>query len=118
MDKVFIKNLQVLGILGIHAHEQRTPQPIRISAVVTTDIKSAAQADDITQTVNYSTLAKHITVFIDAHPSLTIEALIEALAAEILTNERIQSIWLRIEKPSAVPAAETVGVEITRSRQA
>jgi 7,8-dihydroneopterin aldolase/epimerase/oxygenase len=118
MDKVFIKNLQVLGILGIHAHEQRTPQLIRISAAATTDIKAAAQADDIRQTVNYSTLAKRITAFIDANPCLTIEALIEALAAEILTDERIQTIWLRIEKPNAVPTAETVGVEINRSRQA
>jgi dihydroneopterin aldolase len=118
MDKVFINNLQVLGILGIHAHEQRTPQPIRISAAATTDIKNAAQADDIRQTVNYSTLAKRITAFIDAHPSLTIEALIESLAADLLMDQRIQTIWLRIEKPNAVPAAETVGVEITRSRQA
>jgi 7,8-dihydroneopterin aldolase/epimerase/oxygenase len=118
MDKVFIKNLQVMGILGIHAHEQRTPQPIRISASATTDIKAAAQTDDIKQTVNYSTLAKRIIAFVDANTSLTIEALIESLAAEILTDERIHTIWLRIEKPKAVPSAETVGVEITRSRQA
>lgn len=118
MDKVFIKNLQVLGILGIHAHEQRTPQPIRISAAVTTDIRAAAQGDDIRLTINYSTLAKKITGYIDAHPYLTIEALIEALAAEILTDKRIHTIWLRIEKPNAVPAAESVGVEITRSHQA
>jgi 7,8-dihydroneopterin aldolase/epimerase/oxygenase len=117
MDKVFIRNLQVMGILGIHAHEQRTPQPIRISAAATTDIKAAAQADDIRQAVNYSTLAKRISAFIDANPCLTIEALIEALAADLLTDQRIQTIWLRIEKPNAVPAAESVGVEITRSRQ-
>lgn len=116
MDKVFIKNLQVYGLLGIHAHEQRTPQEIRISAVASTNIKSAAQADDIKQTINYSTLAKQIIHFIEANPSLTIEALIEALAAEILADERIATIWLRVEKPHAVPEADTVGVEITRAR--
>ena len=116
MDKIFIKNLQVYGILGINAHEQRTPQEIRISATASTDIKNAAQADDITQTINYSTLAKRIAKFIEAHPSLTIEALIEALAADILQDKRITSIWLRVEKPNAVPTAESVGVEITRSR--
>jgi dihydroneopterin aldolase len=47
---------------------------------------------------------------------LTIEALIEALAAKILTDEHIVTIWLRVEKPNAVPLAESVGVEITRSR--
>lgn len=116
MDIVFIKNLTVYGILGIHAHEQRTPQEIRISARASTDIKAAAQADDIRQTINYSTLAKSIAKFIEDHRCLTIEALIEALAKEILSDERITSIWLRVEKPNAVSAAESVGVEITRSR--
>ena len=116
MDKVFIKNLQVFGILGIHAHEQRQPQEIRISVTATTDIKAAAHADDINLTINYSTLAKRITQFIQDHPSLTIEALIEALVNDILSDERITTVWLRVEKPNAVPTAETVGVEITRSR--
>lgn len=116
MDKVFIRNLKVFGILGIHEHEQRTPREIRISAAATTDIRAAALSDDIEQTINYSTLAKRITRFIQANPCLTIEALIEALAADILTDERISAIWLRVEKPDAVPQAESVGVEVTRSR--
>lgn len=116
MDKIFITNLSVNGLLGIHAHEQKFPQEIRISAIVSTDIRSAALNDDIQQTVNYSTLANKITQFIQAKPHLTIEALIEALAAEILQDERISALWLRVEKPNAVPAAESVGIEITRSR--
>jgi len=116
MDKIFIKNLEVQGILGIHAHEQRQPQTIRISASATADIKAAAGADDIRQTINYSTLAKKIAQFIEDHRFLTIEALIEALAVEILSDERIHTIWLRVEKPNAVPAAESVGIEITRTR--
>jgi len=116
MDKIFITNLAVAGLLGIHEHEQTTPQLIRISAVAATDIQQAAQNDDIRQTVNYSTLAKKIANYVQSKSHLTIEALIEALAAEILKDERIATIWLRVEKPNAVPAAESVGVEITRSR--
>lgn len=117
MDIVFIKNLQVYGILGIHSHEQRTPQQIRISVKASTDITKAAESDDILQSVNYSTLAKDIIQFIESSHYLTIEALIEDLAAEILTNQRIASVWLRIEKPNAVPKADSVGVEITRPRK-
>jgi FolB domain-containing protein len=61
MDKIFIRNLTVHGILGIHAHEQRNPQEIRISAIASTDIKSAALDDDINQTINYSTLPNRLT---------------------------------------------------------
>jgi dihydroneopterin aldolase len=54
--------------------------------------------------------------FIDESHYFTIEALIEALADEILSDDRITHVWLRIEKPNAVPNAESVGVEVTRSK--
>jgi len=116
MDKVIINNLKVYGILGIHPHEQRTPQEIRVSVKASTDITAAADEDDILQSVNYSTLAKDIIRFIDSSHFLTIEALIEALSKEILKNDLVNEVWLRIEKPNAVSEAESVGVEITRSK--
>ena len=116
MDKIFIENLRVYGILGIHPHEQRTNQEIRVSVAVTTDITKAAENDDIRQSVNYSTLSKNIIQFIEVSNYLTIEALIEALASEILINELVTDVWLRIEKPNAVPKADSVGVEITRTK--
>ncbi len=118
MDRIFIKNLSTKGILGIHSHEQQKPQEILISAAVTLDIVQSAQDDDISQTVNYSTLAKDILRFTEASHFLTIEAFIEALARQILADKRIQEVWLRVEKPNAVPAAESVGVEIIRKNSA
>lgn len=118
MDKVFIRNLQTYGILGIHPHEQRSPQRIQISLIAETDIKGAAKLDDISKTVNYSTLTELIVQFVEDSQYLTIEALIEALADEILKNAKINSVWLRIEKPNAVPRADSVGVEISRSNPA
>jgi len=116
MDKIFIENLKVQGILGVHSHEQRTPQKILISIKVSVDISQAAAQDDVLQSVDYSTLTKEIVRFIKSHSFRTIEALIEALAEQILINNRVKSVWLRIEKPDAVPEAETVGVEIIRTK--
>ncbi len=114
MDKIFIKKLKAFGILGVHAHEQRAPREIIISVTIFTDISTAAQGDDITHTIDYSTLSKQIRAFTEGNQFLTIEALIEALAAEILVDERIRSLKLRVEKPNAVTEAETVGIEIVR----
>jgi dihydroneopterin aldolase len=116
MDKIFIKNLQVYGILGIHPHEQRSPQRIQVSLKVETDIHDAAEKDDIRQTVNYSSITNLIVHFIEESQFLTIEALIEALAKKILQDPKIHSVWLRIEKPNAVPRAKSVGVEIKRGK--
>jgi dihydroneopterin aldolase len=116
MAKIFVKNLRVSGILGIHKHEQKTPQAILVNAVVTADITEAAENDDIHQTVNYSTMAKMIVKTIQESHFLTVEALVTTLADQILENQRIQEVWLRVEKPEALPEAESVGVEITCSR--
>lgn len=116
MDKIFIDNLIVFGILGIHPHEQRKKQLIRISVEVTTDITEAGEKDDVHKTIDYSTLSEDIIRFIDESSYGTIEALIEALAQMILHNFNIESVWLRIEKPSAVPQADSVGVEIERMK--
>lgn len=114
MDTIFIDHLETSGILGIHPHEQREPQPIRISARIGVDISKAAEDDDINKSVNYSTLAKKIIEIIDQSHFYTVEALSQAIANEILTDERIQRLWLRIEKPNAVSKAESVGIEINR----
>jgi dihydroneopterin aldolase len=116
MDKIFIKNLRTSGILGIHQHEQETPQPILVNAAVLADITKAAADDDIHQTINYATLAHKIIEFVQSTHYFTVEALISALADMILQDKRIGEVWLRVEKPDAVDAAESVGVEITRLR--
>ena len=116
MDKIFIRNLKAIGTLGIHPHEQKTPREILVSVELSTDISKAAENDDIHATINYATLARSIQAYINAHVFLTIEALIEALAVEILQNPLIEELWLRVEKPGAVPNADMVGVEISRRR--
>ena len=116
MDKIFIDNLKVFGILGIHPHEQAQRQLIRIDVVAATDITQAAKTDDIRQTLNYSTLSKNIIKFVEDHRFLTIEALIESLAELVLQMDHIFEVHLRVEKPNAVPLADCVGVEITRTK--
>lgn len=116
MDKIFIRNLEVSGILGIHKHEQQTPQTIIVNVVVTADISSAAANDDIHQTVNYSTMAKMIAKTIRESHFLTVEALITTLADQILEDQRIKELWISVEKPDALGNADSVGVEISRSR--
>lgn len=116
MDKIFIDNLVVFGILGIHPHEQRKKQLIRVCIEVTADISEAANKDDVEKTIDYSALSSDVIHFIEDSNYGTIEALIDALANEILKKYNVESVWLRIEKPNAVPQADSVGVEVERSK--
>ncbi len=114
MDKIIINNLRVTGIIGIYPHERVTPQEMRISVVLYTDTRRAAETDDIADCVDYDSAAKKITAHAEQAHRLTVEALAEDIAGLCLTLSGVKKVRVRVEKPHAVPEAESVGVEIER----
>ena len=116
MDKIIIKNLSARGIIGLNDWEREKPQEILINIVVYTDIKQAAETDDIRYSVNYRTLAKKVQAHAETAARISVEALAEDLARICLEEPNAQKVWVRVEKPGAVRFAQSVGVEIERSR--
>jgi len=116
MDKVIIKNLLVRGIIGVNDWERKRPQDILINITLFTDTRRAAKTDDINDCVNYSTVSKKVQAHAETAERLTVEALANDLAEICLEDKGVQKVVIRIEKPGAVRFAESVGVEIERSR--
>lgn len=116
MDKVFIKDLLVRGIIGIRDWEREKPQDIIINITVFTDISQAAQTDDIKYCVDYSALSKKIQAHAETVARLTVEALANDLAQICLKEKLVQKVIIKVEKPGAVRFAKSVGVEIERKR--
>ena len=117
MDKVFIRDLKITGILGIHDWERVTPRDIIINITVYADTKKAAKTDDISDCVNYSALAKKVRAHVEYAARMTVEALANDLAEICLQEPKAQKVVVRVEKPGAVPEAESVGVEVERKRK-
>lgn len=116
MDKTFIKDLLVRGIIGIRDWEREKPQDILINITAFSDISRAAQTDDIAYCVDYSALAKKIQFHAETAARLTVEALANDLAEICLKENGVTKTIVRVEKPGAVRFAKSVGVEIERSR--
>ena len=117
MDHIFIENLIVYGILGIHARERVTPQEIKISIIADVDLSDAGLNDDILSTVDYEELVNRVTAHTQTANRYTAEALAEDLAKLCLSDERIAKVWIKIIKPTALPNVSAVGVEIERERE-
>jgi FolB domain-containing protein len=115
-DKVIIENLRVRGILGIHDWERTAPREIVINATMFTDTWSAAQSDDIADCVNYSEMAKRLRAHAESAARMTVEGLANDLAEICLQEPRVVKVILRVDKPGAVPEADSVAVEIERTR--
>lgn len=116
MDKVFIKDLLVRGIIGIREWERLQEQDILINVTVFTDTIPAAESDDINDCVDYSALAKRIQAHAETAQRLTVEALANDLAKICLETPLVRKVIVRVEKPGAVKFAKSVGVEVERKR--
>ena len=117
MDKVFIKELRVRGILGIHDWERTTPREIVISVTLFCDTRKAAKSDDIADCVDYSATAKKIRAHAESAARMTVEALANDLAELCLEEPKVRKAVVRVDKPGAVAEAASVGVEVERARQ-
>jgi len=116
MDKTFIKDLLVRGVIGVRDWEREKPQDILINITAFTDTSRAAQTDNLADCVDYSALAKRVQAHAETSARFTVEALANDLAKLCLEENDIQRVIVRVEKPGAVRFAKSVGVEIERGR--
>ena len=116
MDKVIIKNLLARGIIGVNDWERKRPQNILINITMHTDTRRAAETDNLEDCVNYSTMSKKLLAHAENVNRMTVEALANDLASLCLKEQGVQSVVVRVEKPGAVRFAESVGVEVERSK--
>lgn len=116
MDKVFIKDLMVRGIIGINDWERENKQDILINITLFADLHKAGESDDIESTPNYRTVAKKVISHIEQANRFTVEALANDVANLCMEDKNVQKVQVRIEKPGAVRFSKSVGVEIERGR--
>lgn len=116
MDKTFIKDLLVRGIIGVNDWERKKPQDILINVTVFSDASRAGESDDIKDCVDYSALAKKIQAHAETAARMTVEALANDLVKICLEQAGVRNAIVRVEKPGAVRFAKSAGVEIERKR--
>ena len=115
-DKVLINDLTVDAILGILPEERVQAQRVVINLTIFTDTQPAAKSQNIADTVNYAELSSQAAQLTVEGEYLLIESLVEDVAALTLDHPTAKAVTVRVEKPQAVSAAGSVGVEIYRQR--
>ncbi|MFB9887224.1 dihydroneopterin aldolase [Balneatrix alpica] len=114
MDKVFIKGLAIETLIGIYDWERQIRQRLLLDLELAVDIRQAAAGDDIEHTLSYKTVADRLQQFVGESEFLLVETLAEEVARLLQQEFQVPWLRLRVAKPGAVVAAETVGVEIER----
>ena len=116
-DSIFIENLSFLASIGVFEWEKQFEQKLELDIELSADIRPAATNDDLNLTLNYAAISELVINLAQSQHHDLIETLAEKIAAKLLQEFNTQQVSLTLRKPSAVPAAASVGVKITRQRQ-
>ncbi len=116
MDKIIIRDLLLRGIIGINPDERVNQQDILINMVIDADIRTAAASDDIADAVNYKSITKRIIRHVEESSDFLVEKLVTDIARIVITEFGVERVQVRLEKPGALRFAESVGIEIERTR--
>ncbi|MCB9098227.1 MAG: dihydroneopterin aldolase [Anaerolineales bacterium] len=118
LDKIFVRDLLIRGILGVNPDERTNPQDIMVNFTLWVDTRAAGQSDNITDSVNYKTITKAIINHVEGSKPYLVERLVADLAQVCFdTNLRVQAVEMTVEKPTALRFARSVGVTIYRERE-
>jgi FolB domain-containing protein len=117
MDRILISDLGVRCILGVNEEERREKQDILINLAIFTDLRKAGRTDRFADTLDYRALKKEIVSMVEDSRYYLVEALAEAVARICLEHQAVIQVQVRVDKPSALRFARTVGVEILRKQK-
>jgi len=115
-DSVFIHNLTFDAIIGVLDHERSTPQPIRIDLDMQMNTSRAALSRELSDTVDYAAMAEAVRQLVIEAEALLVETLAEEIARQVLTDDLVGGVTVRVTKPQALPGETEVGVQIHRHR--
>lgn len=117
MDRILISDLSARCIIGINEDERREKQDVLINLVIFADLGRAARSDKFEDSVDYRSLKKKVLNMVEASKYYLLEALAESIAQVCLEQPGVRQVQVRVDKPSALRFARSVGVEIERKRK-
>ncbi|GLX85736.1 7,8-dihydroneopterin aldolase [Thalassotalea loyana] len=116
MDKVFISGLSIQTTIGFYDWEKEIKQTLVFDLELGWDIKPAAENDELAKTLDYAEISQEIERFANDNPVDLLETLAERTAKHIITQYNVEWLKMKIHKPNAVHNAQSVGVEIERTK--
>lgn len=115
--RVFVRDLVLQCIIGVHPHERHLAQRVRLNVDLTVEDTCASTADDVANVVSYEDVVEGVRALAARGRVRLVETLAEEVAALCLGDPRVASARVRVEKLDVFADAASVGIEIERRRQ-
>ena len=113
-DSILIRDLELFVLIGTRPEERRQKQKLIINLELFTDLGPAGRSDALADAVDYSRIEENVKRLAEASSYFLLEALGEAICAEVLREPKIRQVRLCIDKPGAPRFARSIAVNLIR----
>ncbi len=114
-DWLHLRRIPLKCWLGVHPAERRRKRPIRVNLSLMCDCRPAAATDRLEDALNYEEIEAEVAALVRGSRCHLIETLAERIAEACLRHPAVRRVRVVLEKPAALPLAESVAVEIERA---
>lgn len=114
--RVFVRGLELIGSVGVYEHEHRYEQRVVISLDLEVRDDYDGVSDHISEVYDYDLAIRAVKDLLASGHFNLIETLAERIADACLSDRRVQSVRVRVEKPDVLPSCAGVGIEIERRK--
>ena len=114
---VFINDFIIEEIIGIHKHEKIKKQKIKFNIILDVNQNTIPDEKDVKSIVDYEKITNKLERLTKQKKYNFLESLAEDSFKEIFEDKRINSVKIKIEKPDAIKNADSVGIEVFKTRK-
>lgn len=118
-DRIELRGLRLVGIVGALPEEQARAQPLEIDLDIIADLSTAGSSDDLGDTIDYGEVCDGLAAVVATERCALLEHLGERLATAVLdADQRVVEVTLAVRKlrPPVAHDLGTAAVRITRHR--
>jgi len=116
MAVIRINDLKVRALIGANSWEKVNKQDLAIHITIEYDASKAGLSDKLKDALNYESVATKAIKTVERSRYTLIEKLASKLLAGIMTDQRVLSAYVRVDKPHALPQARCVSFELSAER--
>src|SRR5260370_9609438 len=116
--RVRVRNLLLPCSIGIHEHERRRTQRVRINVELDVADPGPFSSEDFSEVLNYETIVSGTRTIVDAGHIELVETLAERIAGICLADPRSVSVTVGVKKLHAYSESERVARHVIRQRGA
>jgi dihydroneopterin aldolase len=117
MDIIFIADLRLDILVGVHDWERKVPQTVQLDLEIGLPDTGRPRSDRIAETIDYSKVVARVSASLADRNFLLIERLAEHVAQLVITEFKSPWVKVSVTKLAAIKGVKRLGVTIERGRK-